>query len=47
VGRTSQRLEDRIKQHIPKQIRNRTEIEKQFPQENAKLRKAIQYLIQP
>jgi len=29
VGRTSQRLEDRIKQHIPKQIRNRTETEKQ------------------
>jgi len=40
VGRTSQRLEDRIKQHIPKQIRNRTETEKQLPTRECKVKKS-------
>jgi len=36
VGRTSQKLEDRIKQHIPKHIRNKTRPLKTLPKRSCK-----------
>ena len=36
VGRTSQRLQDRIRQHVPKSIRNRTGQERNQPERQGK-----------
>ena len=37
VGRTSQRLQDRISQHVPKFIRNKTQQERTQPERNNKI----------
>ena len=37
VGRTSQRLQDRIRQHVPKTIRNKTNQEKIQPTRKSKI----------
>ena len=41
VGRTSQRLQDRICQHVPKSIRNRTSQERKQPERPGKLANSI------
>ena len=41
VGRTSQRLQDRIRQHAPKFIRNRTSKERKQPERPGKLANSI------
>ena len=41
VGRTSQRLQDRIRQHVPKSIRNRTSKERKQPERPGKLANSI------
>ena len=40
VGRTTQRLEDRIKQHVPTSIRKKTHTEREQPPRSCKTRKA-------
>ena len=40
VGRTTQRLEDRIKQHVPTSIRTKTSAEREQPRRNCKRRNA-------
>ena len=37
VGRTSQRMEERIRQHVPKLIRNQVKPQKDFPRRQSKL----------
>ena len=41
VGRTSQRLQDRILQHVPKSFRNRTSQERKQPERPGKLANSI------
>ena len=41
VGRTSQRLHDRMKQHIPKAIRNQTQADRDLFQSNPTITSAI------
>ena len=41
VGRTSQRLQDRIRQHVPKSIWNRTSQERKQPERPGKLANSI------
>ena len=43
VGRTSQRLQDRIRQHVPKSIRNRTSQERKQPERPGKLANSISH----
>ena len=41
MGRTSQRLQERIRQHVPKSIRNRTSKERKQPERPGKLANSI------
>ena len=43
VGQTSQRLQDRIHQHVPKSIRNRTSKERKQPERPEKLANSISH----